>query len=204
MGFLIFAYRKLTLRRRIDQHQFRLIQLSNEISRVQEESSIMQQATAARQDMAKQSMSMTADNFYSQKRMQMLMLGGALSNSEAGLANIFAKVPDKQHPETDSDYRKALENHQTLMKASEAFQNFNMFDLQRFQNDTMNKTQMINSIFHAQDEGALRGLKTRETRLNQEKESLESLLKKEEAEYQSVEKAEDNEAKRCAPKFGLS
>lgn len=204
MGFLIFAYRKLTLRRRIDQHQFRLMELSNQISRIQEESSIMQQAVAARQDMAKQSMSMTADNFYSQKRFEMLGLSTMLSGSRAGLAQAYQNAPDKAHADDDPNVKAARADYERLQGISQAFQNGNMFQFENFQNDMMMANQQINSIFHAQDEGALRGLKTRETRLNQEKESLESLLKKDEAEYASVEKAEDNEAKRCAPKFGLS
>lgn len=206
MGFLIFAYRKLTLRRKINQDQYRQMQLSQEQQQIQSEISIMQQGIAAKQDMTKQILSNISDGAYSGQQMWMLGQNNAATNAKLQYMETARKYeaanPGKDAKD-DPDVKKAWENFQRVQNGVNSAQMTSMWQANVFQNQMMATNQIVNSIFNAKDEGTMKALKSRDTRISQEMASLESQLKLENAEYDSVEKAESEEAKKSAPKFGL-
>lgn len=205
MGFLILAYRKLTLRRKMDQHQSRLMEITREIQRTEEQASIMQQGIAARKELQQQQMANYSNMFYLSGQYSLF---GPSQDLQAAQRNYQAAMADAQknnkNPNQDSNVQKALTDLQSAQSAAGGVQMQNAQRNYMFQQGMAAWNQQQNSVFDMKDEANMKVLKTKETRLNQEKESLEAISKLEDAEYQGLEKAEDKEAQRTAPKFGLS
>ena len=75
MGFLIFAYRKLSLKRQINQDEARLMQLSREVQDINSQKSLWQQAQSDKKDMTEQYMAGISSKFMTDN--QGLMAGQA-------------------------------------------------------------------------------------------------------------------------------
>lgn len=199
MGFLIFAFRKLTLRKNIDRKQFSLMSVSMKLQKIQDQVSIMQQAKTSTQNalqmMTQSAASMAgslfqtemsgAQNTYSEKTKAYTEALKAANNDDSADAVVAAK------DEVEKAKDAATEKYQSCFSKYQASQQ-----------SLMVANNVINSVFAASDESELRCLNTKDTALSQEKASLESSLSLLNAEYTSVEKQEDQEAKNAAPKFG--
>lgn len=199
MGVLIFAYRKLSLKRQINQDNFRLMMLGIDKTAVTRQIGDLQQAIAQKQDMAQQFMGNISNIFYSGAQLQMQGVNIYAQNAEKALAEAQKKA---NGVETD-EVKKAKENFDAAKRASVAAQGASMQEFNVFQNQMMGLNQQVNSIFAAKEKGALQGLKTKENRIDTEMASLQSVLAQESADLKATEEAEKEEAKNSAPKFGL-
>lgn len=204
MGVLIFAYRKLSLKRKINQDEYRQMQLSMDKQMVTSQISLMQQSMADKQDLAQQMLGNVSNIFYSGAQMQTGMARASVQYADQNLAQAMEAAKKKGgDPSKDQDVinaQKALSAAQGSMMDTQmgSMQAFNMF-----QTRMLAANQEMNSVFAAKDKGAMQGLKSKENRIDTEMKGLESVLAEERAEYQSVEKAESEAAKDAAPKFGL-
>jgi hypothetical protein len=158
MGLLLFAFRKLDLKRRINRANYRLMQISNQRQRVQDQMDQLQQC---------------------------------LSNSKNMFeyANSNAMMADNQAFFTNCNENSGMNT------------DF-MYQMQNRQLQYAQKAQMFNSVFEARKESLLKPLSMMDEQFDTEQANLETRLKSMQAELQNVEKAEDNEAKNSAPKFG--
>lgn len=200
MGFLIFAFRKLTLKKRINQMQFRQTLLSTAQQKIQNQISIMQQAKTSSenalqmvmqgsgnmaQNLFKSEMS-SSTNLYYEKSKAYANILKANGNDETHVEVMKAKAElDSAKNAGEAKYQTAFATYQTTMAGLAATNN------------------VINSIFSASEQSELNYLHQRDTALTQEMTSNESQLKLLSAEYTEVEKGEDQEAKNTAPKFGM-
>lgn len=210
MGFLIFAFRKLTLKRKINQDEYRSMQLSQELQQVQSQMSIMQQAQAAKQDMVQQGMAAISNSFYAS--CQNSLFGS--NQNVAGLTEKYqqavkdasdnGKITDTNKINEDANVIAAKSELEAAQKEQSGKQYDMMFKMNAFQNGMLQANGAINSIFNTVDKGQMEALHQRDNRITLEMKNLESLLALEKAEYSSVEKAEGEAAKDTAPKFGLS
>lgn len=206
MGFLIFAYRKLTLKRKINQDEFRQMTLSMEKQQVSSQISVMQQALADKQDMAQQMMSGLSQMLYAGVQGSIWQSQQNVGAAQAGLDKAIKDAQggdSKKDVSGDANVKAAQEQIKLAQQNAASTQMSAMFEMNQKQTGLLAMNQQINSVFAAQDKGAMQALKSKETRIDTEMKSLESLLADERAEYQSVEKAESEEAKNAAPKFGL-
>lgn len=199
MGVLIFAYRKLSLKRQINQDSFRLTMLTIDKTQVTRQIGDLQQAIAQRQDMAQQMMGNISNIFYSGAQLQMQGSNIYAQNAERALAEAMKKDPKGESDEA----KRARDDFEAAKKAAVIAQGNSMSMFNAFQTQMMGMNQQVNSVFAAKEKGALQGLKTKENRIDTEMANLTSVLAQEKAELQSVEKEEGEEAKNGAPKFGL-
>ena len=164
MGFLLFAARKLQLKRQINQLQFRQMQLSQEQQQISEQISQQQQ---------KQQQVQNSLNYIN-----------TISNSLAGIQ----QATQMQNMYTNGSIPAAA--------ITSLFTN-NV-------NPTTLATNVMNSVFTAQNNVQLTQLQGKDSQISLELENTESQLKLLQAEYESVKKAESSEAQNCAPTFGLA
>lgn len=198
MGFLIFAYRKLTLKREINQKQFRQMQLSSMQKQVHEQMSIMQQAKSQMQD--------SWNNLYtnlSNNTTSLFQAKAAASQSDysslyaqyqkdtsagAPQATIQQDLAKLEAAKTASDnQQKAIAAEQTLAMAP-----------------LLAAKQAVSTMTNAMDQAEMQMLHQKDQSYEEEISSLDSQLKSLNAELDSVEKAETDAAKKSAPTFGLS
>ncbi len=205
MGVLIFAYRKLSLKRQINQDNFRLTLLGIDKTQVTRQIGDLQQAIAQKQDMAQQFMGSISNIFYSGAQMQM---AGVNQNSQVAEQNLRAAMEDARKRgvtdvEKDPNVIAAKQTYDVTKNASVAAQGNSMAMFNAFQTQMMGMNQQVNSIFAAKEKGSLQGLKAKENRIDTEIASLQSVLAQESADLKATEEAEKEEAKNSAPKFGL-
>lgn len=204
MGVLIFAYRKLSLKRQLNQDSYRLEMLTMEKNSVTRQIGLMQQSMADKQDMAQQMMGNISNIFYAGTQMQTGMARAGVQYAEQNVAQAMEKARKSGvDPSKDKDVldaQKALGAAQSSMSETQmgSMQAFNIF-----QTRMLAANQEMNSVFMAKDKGAMQGLKSKENRLDTEMANLTSVITQEKAELQAVEKEEGEEAKNSAPKFGL-
>lgn len=201
MGFLIFAYRKLSLKRKINQDQYRQIELQSEQMQIQSQISIMQQATAASQDAAQQMMGNLSNMFYSGYQTSLFGSNMALQAADQNYKKALSDAKGNQDADSVKAAAKDLESAQKMYSGN---QMGGMFAMQQFQSGMMGLNQQINSVFAAKEKGEMQALKQKDTRISQQIAQLETQLKMENQEYDNVVKAEDEEIKKSTPKFGLS
>lgn len=199
MGGLIFAYRKLSLKRQINQDQFRLGMLQIDKTAVTRQIGDLQQAIAQKQDMSQQMMSNISNIFYSGAQMQMNYANQNAQGAEYAYRQALDKYKDEKHP----DVVAARNAYEAAKQQSVTTQGNSMMFFNQFQNQMLGLNQQVNSIFAAKEKGSMQALKTRENRIDTEMASLTSVLAQEKADLDSVEKAEGEEAKNSAPKYGL-
>lgn len=204
MGVLIFAYRKLSLKRQLNQDSYRLEMLTMEKNSVTRQIGLMQQSMADKQDMAQQMMGNISNIFYAGTQMQTGMARAGVQYAEQNVAQAMEKARksgvDPSKDQGVLDAQKALGAAQSSMSETQmgSMQAFNIF-----QTRMLAANQEMNSVFMAKDKGAMQGLKSKENRLDTEMANLTSVITQEKAELQAVEKEEGEEAKNSAPKFGL-
>jgi len=201
MGFLLFAFMKLSLKRTINHKEFRLSRVLNKINNLQEQTSIMAQAKSSAQSaltMFFQSNNMMANNMYQQKTYE-------LQSGYAKEKDVYAKVykDNKEDANVDAvkEARKTLETVQTNAQLN--YQSL-FADFQKVQMGNQMSQQLMSSIFTSSDQMQQSTLHAQETQLTTEKDGLESELKGLNAQYDSYKQSEDKAAKDLAPNFGTS
>lgn len=206
MGFLIFAYRKLSLKRRINQKEYRQMLLSQEQQQIQSQISIMQQAQAATQDFAQQALGSMANIFN-------MGFQGQYNNYNQSVSNLYKIYQDEYNKNDNVKYPNPMDNkavsdafnaYQKAQQDSQAQYTQMVQQNQTFQYGLAAMKGAVNSIFEGIDKNNLEYLHTVDSRITLEMSSLESQLKMEKAELEGVEKAEGEAAKDTAPKFGLA
>lgn len=196
MGFLIFAYRKLALRRKINTDQYRLMTLQSDQLQIQSNISLVQQATAANQEASQMMISNLTNMFYSGYQNSLFGSNTMLQGAEQNLRQAQASKDEEKIKAAAKD----LENAQKMYSGNQVG---GMMAMQQFQQGIMGLNQQINSVFAAKERGEMQALKQKDTRISQEIAHLETQLKMENQEYDNVTKAEDEEIKKSTPKFGL-
>lgn len=196
MGFLIFAYRKLALRRKINTDQYRLMTLQSDQLQIQSNISLVQQATAANQEASQMMISNLTNMFYSGYQNSLFGSNTMLQGAEQNLRQAQASKDEEKIKAAAKD----LENAQRMYSGNQVG---GMMAMQQFQQGIMGLNQQINSVFAAKERGEMQALKQKDTRISQEIAHLETQLKMENQEYDNVTKAEDEEIKKSTPKFGL-
>lgn len=179
MGFLVFAYRKLSLKRKISDLQFRQMQLSMEKQQLTDRVSTYQNQMSMGKDILQQAYG---------EPMQQLMFGYQAMSQQS---NVFMS-PDMGNGQPNQKFIAPKQRYQDLMQ---------QFMLPYSQ--LASQYQGLNSLFEQKEKSDLQRMHQQDTRIDQEMASLESQLKLMNAELQSVEKGEDEAAKQDAPKFGL-
>ncbi len=201
MGFLLFAFRKLSLKRTISQKEFRQVTIANRITDLQEQQSIMAQAKTSAQNalsMFFRANGMMADNLY---QSNVMGLSSSYNNAQAE----YQKVLNDNNNDRNQDAVTAAEDKMKSiqLEAQEKYQSL-FTDYQKSQNGLAMSQQVMNSIFTSSDKLEQENLHLQETQLEQENTSLETQLKLLREQLAGVEKGEDQAAKDVAPKFGLA
>ena len=161
MGFLLFAARKLQLKRQINQLSYRNMQLNQEQETVSQKIKNLQQAQQAAQNQV---------NIFATKMNSANQIAGGVQQL-AGLANGQA---------VSMNYMSTQMTPATMA------------------------ANVMNSIFTAANQAQLAELNAKDSEISLELENNDSQLELLQNEYQSVKKAESNEAQNCVSNFGLA
>jgi len=196
MGFLIFAYRKLFLKKAINDKGYRQMQLQMAKNQILEEQGYQQQHQSYRTNDREQ-------NY--QDEMYELMTGRSARANQ--LREIFNNDLDIiQHGGSVSRGQGPYPGITDPQELANIFKGMAMQDEQanaaRSQ-DLMHMTKESKMLTNFQDQGEMRSLKNQETQIDLEMASLDSQLKSLNAELEGVIKGEDQAAKQDAPHFGL-
>ena len=162
MGFLLFAARKLQLKRQINQLSYRNMQLNQEQETVSQKIKNLQQAQQAAQNQV--NVFATKINAANQFAGATQQLSGLMAGQQVTMGSIF---------------------NSQISPATMA-------------------AQAMNDIFTAANAGQLAELNAKDSQISLEIDNNESQLELLQNEYQSVKKAESNEAQNCISTFGLA
>lgn len=160
MGFLLFAARKLQLKRQINQLSYRNIELSQEQQTVSQKIKDLQLAQ--------------------QKAQNTINIFATAANSAQQMAAGAQALAGGQNAQLSS-----------MLAANQT-------------SPATYATNVMNSIFTAANATELARLNAKDSEISLELENNESQLELLQNEYQSVKKAESNEAQNSAPTFGLA
>lgn len=196
MGFLIFAARKLQLRRQINQGQYRDMCLANKLENIQSQVSIMQESI----DSAKQGFNSLSNGALS---IATLTYNNTVSgiNNNSQLADLQKQLTGELTTQ-ERDKITAQVNAITTQQNKDIQKASATYELAKQSASLIN--QGVNSIFEMTQQAQLKALNQEETHIQTQKEHLESQLKVWDQDYESVKKGEEQEAKNVAPTFGLS
>lgn len=195
MGLLIFAFRKLFLKRRINQLNGRQMQLSQAKQTITEQIGRAQRSKAAAQSAFSSMMQNTAMQNQSIFQAQM----GEYTNGAMALADEFKKFTP------NSEEAKAAKAAMDEYKAESQIQTQALYaDFTGSQQMLSMKANMMTQAMEASDSGELQQLQAKDSQLELETASNESVLKQLNGELDGVEKAETDAAKKEAPNFGLA
>lgn len=201
MGFLIAAFRKLSLRRTINNKQYEQTLLNVKLEQIHNNISIMQQAKASAQN----------------------AFQGMMSSMSSMNENIFStqyNALQGDYQKRNSDYQKILSdagNDTSNPAVVEALKKLNEFkeaagvqSQQLYMQSQSSRaafataSQVMNSIFANSDKAQLDALQREETRMSQQVASNETQLTLLNEEYKSVTELEKSEAKNSVAHFGLA
>ena len=179
MGFLIFAARKLQLKRQINDLQFRNMQLSNE-----QQSITVQIANAQKaQNAAKNTV-----NYMTTVANSVSVFNQSIQQKNAYSAFEDAKAKGQEISFDDFAKQNNINGLGTSAVSTAANVAGNV----------------MNSIFDATNQVQLARLSAKDSQIGLEMDNNESQLSLISAEYQNVKKAESEEARNSAPTFGLA
>lgn len=195
MSFLLMAYRKLSLKRQINDLTYRQTELGNKLMQIKNQMSVYQQAKTS-----------TEGNMQ-----YMLQNAQNLSNNifQMGLASSSQDVNDKSKALQDA---QKTGNEAAIKAANEALEQARatsesrtkeMWAANQIAQASIVAASRANSIFSAsQDQGNSACLKNLGDQCELEMANNNSTLTYLNAEYANVEKQESEDAKNAAPKFG--
>lgn len=176
MAFLVFAVRKLFLKRKINDLSFRSIMLSQQRQSVTEKiNSVMQSISQAKSSSA-----------------------FAASSLQAQLASQFQK-----DSKNIFDPNKAIENAEEISDEQRTELTNLQAEYTNKQAAISMSSQMTNSIFESAAQAQLAPLNVVDSQISLEMSNIETQLKLLNPELESVEKAETEAAKQETPRFGL-
>lgn len=209
MAFLLFAYRKLSLKRQINQKNYQMTLLSNQQQSIQSQIGMMEQVKASAQDSWA-----TISNQLSTNMNTIFQTSVADSNDKtytlgqdyqkALLAKQGMKPTDEGYAEADTKAKDIKAQMEALTADENQKLKAAYFGQQAAQQSLLVANQAVNSVFAAGDNAKLAMLQHQDQRIGIAKEQLESEVKVISAEYENVKKAESEEAKNVAPTFGLA
>lgn len=176
MGFLIFAYRKLFLKRKINDLNFQAMMLSEKKQRITDQIGQTQQAMSSAKNMIN---IFTSSSIAYKQTEDMSKYYEYVQDPKN--SNIKTLKPKEGVNVSDIAYSSQIANA-GIMAASNA----------------------CNSIFDAVSTAQLNILNAEDSQISLQLANIDSQTKQLMPELESVEKAEDQAAKSEAPKFGLS
>lgn len=176
MGFLIFAYRKLFLTRKINDLGFQSMLLSQKRQQITAQISNIEQSMAS----AKNMINIFTSTSIAYKQSQ-------------DMSKYYEYVQDPRNPNS-----KILKP-----KDGVAAENM-MYTTQAANAEIMAAGNICNSVFDAISTAQLNALHAEDSQMELQSKNIESQLKLLNEEVQGVEKAESEAAKSEAPKFGLA
>ncbi len=194
MSFLILAFRKLSLKRKINSGNFRLMQLQMTKDRITSQLASSQQLNATIQDnwntFTTSLGNMTSSVFSAQ-------LNTSSNNATAAL---------KQYQDAvDSGDAKAIKDAETKMYAANTIAANEQKQLMLAQNTEAIALAALkrsaNSIFETQQKAELETLQRKDQSIELEMTSLQTQLSCWEAEYKNLDSAVNEAAKSSAPKY---
>lgn len=194
MGFLIFAYRKLSLIRQINQKQYRSMCLSTELDRVKEQSDELTKAKANLEDgwrMMSDSIFGAQESYYNS---QMASVGDSLQKALTGYNQAKGTAGEATAKAAyEAELAKSQQDKTPLIQQYQAFQSLKAASNNAFK-----------FVLDKSDDVQLELLHQKEKRYEMEVKSLDSSIALLSGELTKVESAESKSAERCAPSFGLS
>ena len=176
MSFLMFAARKIQIKRLMNSKNYELTLITEQANQAAQKVANAQEAQTA----AKNQVSVFTSQLQSQGQYAAL----AALKAQKGI---------------DASDMKSLSQEQ-LAFVSEAMQKGTQAGNQL----ATAITSITDSIFSAQNKAELSRLQAQQQTLDMRKESLQTQLKSLQGEYQQCESAESESAKSLAPKFGLA
>lgn len=210
MGFLLFAYRKLSLKRQINQKTYHQMLLANQQKSINAQKAAMEQAKAAMQSAWTTISSSLSDstNTIFQSQVE------GYSNSVQSATKNYRAVYDEALAAHKGDTRYDVNTDTKVLEAKAAVDNAReaniansqkaYYAMQAAQQGLVFTNQMVNSVFAAADKGKLAMIQAQDQRIELDMAQTDSELKLLQAELEKVEKAEDQAAKDTAPSFGLA
>lgn len=205
MGLLLGIYRKLCLRRRIDNIQAELIGISDLHQRLTRQIADAKQAQTRMVNQVQSVFSQLSNNANMASQM---FIGSQFSlYNNAQNAYLKAESEARKNP-NDSSLQAAVEkSKEEMMRAQSQGQQahnfangiFNMYSQQL----AFQKSQYDSQV-EAQNKMEMDRLTYLDSEVTMRKTSLETEIKMAQEEYETVGKLVDKEAKDAAPKFGLS
>lgn len=200
MGFLIFAFRKLSLKRQITQKQSRQMTLNMKLQQIQNQIGVMQQSKASSQgalQMMLQNSGSMNESIY-QSQMAGYYQGSAVLNQKYQEA--MSKSGGVETAQTQKIKNAMNEyNAEATAQSQKA-----LFDFQSKQRALVATGQAFNSIFQSSDQADMNYLQQVNLQLEQEAATNDSQLKLLTAELQEVSSAEEKAAKDSVAKFGYN
>lgn len=175
MGFLLFAYRKLSLKRQINDLTYQSMCLQ------QQKEDITRQIGDAQQNISNQK--------------SIFSMSGAMAMAKVS-QDIFGSYANAQNDPRLSDPQKAGEVQKEMY--------VKQMQYQMAQQAAAMTNNAMNTIFEGQSKVQLAQLAAVDKQIDMKIANNDSQLALLKAEEQSVEKGEAEEAKQAAPKFGLS
>lgn len=200
MGFLIFAFRKLSLRRQITQKQSRQMTLNMKLQQIQNQIGVMQQAKASSQNALQMMMQNTGSMNESLFQNQVAGYRLGYYQLEKKYQEEFAKSGNVETAQTQK-IKNALNEYSTEATIQ---QQKAIFDFQSKQQALVATGQAFNSIFQSSDQADMNYLQQVNLQLQQEADINNSQIKLLSQELEEVSTAEDKSAKDSVAKFGYS
>lgn len=200
MAFLLFAYRKLSLKRQLNQKNYQMTLLSNQQQTIQSQIGMMEQVKASAQD----SWATVADGMSSNMNTIFQANTAASTQKTRDLGQQYQSIlVANGNDENNANVKAAkaqldastVENNKSLQTAYVA--------KQTAQEGLLIANHAVNSVFASADKAKLAILQHQDQRIQTSMGQLESEVKLISAEYDNVKKAEGEEAKNVAPSFGL-
>lgn len=194
MSFLILAFRKLSLKRKINSGNFRLMQLQMTKDRIASQLAATQQLNATIQD--------NWNTFTSSIGNMTSSVFSAQLNASSNNATEALK---KYQEARESGDEKAIKDAETNMYMANTIAANEQKQLMLAQNTEAIALAALkrsaNSIFETQEKAELETLQRKDQSIELEMTSLQTQLSSWEAEYNNLDKAVSEAAKNSAPKY---
>jgi len=198
MGLLIFAFRKLFLKRRINQLNGRQMQLSQTKQTVTDQIGRVQRNKAA----AQSAFSMMMQNTAAQNTS---IFQSTMSGYTQGLYELKDQYAAAQKEDPNSEVALAAKAAMDEAKEKAQLESQELYaEFMGAQQQLTMQSNMMSQSMEASDTGELQQLQAKDSQLELETASNESMLKELNGELDGVEKAETDAAKKEAPNFGLA
>lgn len=194
MSFLILAFRKLSLKRQINHGNFKLMNISMNQQRIQNQLASLEEAKSTIQDawttVTSSNSSLTNSIFQAQ-----------IAASQKNADDAKNKYNEVVNTGNASEIAKAKAEMEATAKAAEEANN-NIFKQQYTQAMTQTGMQQAaTSLFEAANKAQITALNKQDKQYDMQKESLNTQMEAWNAEYSGLEKSVQTAAKNAAPSY---